>query len=197
MKKMMPYIVVFVLAFVFLYALQSPDSLGDPDTYYHAKMARMMSEQGPTFDAFPYLNSTILNHSYVDYHWMYHVALIPFEKIFGGLAAIRIATVFFASLFLTLFVTILRNSNVGYAPVYLLLLVTVPTFVLRMSVAKATSLSLCFLFLGMVFMMRRRRAALFIIAFFHVWLYGGFILLTGTALLFMVALGIQNVLGNR
>jgi hypothetical protein len=196
-KRTLPYIIAFILAFAFFYVLQSPVSLGDPDTYYHAKMARMMAEQGLTFDNFPYMNVTILKDNYVDYHWLYHVALIPFEKVFGGLTGIRIATVCFSSLFITLFFFILRRSNISFAPAYMLLMATVPTFVLRMSVAKATSLSLCFLFLGILFMIEKRHILLFVISLIYVWLYGGFVLLTGIAFLFIMSMGIMNVLDNK
>ena len=43
-KKVLPYILIFLAAFAFFSMLQEPESLGDPDTYYHAKMARLMSE---------------------------------------------------------------------------------------------------------------------------------------------------------
>ena len=121
-KKILPYILIFLSAFVFFYLLQEPQSLGDPDTYYHAKMARLMSEQGLIFDDFPYMSSTILKDDYVDYHWLYHVALIPFEILFGGLTGIRIATVFFASVFITLFYFVLLRTRTRYAPLLLLLL---------------------------------------------------------------------------
>jgi hypothetical protein len=74
---------------------------------------------------------------------------------------------------------------------------TVPTFVLRMSVAKATSLSLCFLFLGILFIIEKKYILLFVISLIYVWLYGGFVLLTGISFLFIMSMGIQNVLDNK
>ena len=133
---------VFIAAFLFFSFLQNTNSLSDPDSYYHAKMARLMIEKGLVFKKFPSMSFTILKDNYVDYHWLYHVSLIPFVSIFGDLMGVRIATIFFTSLFLVLFYFILHRNNIRYPGIYLLLLASVPTFILRLSTVKANAVSL-------------------------------------------------------
>lgn len=187
---------VFVTGFLFFSFLQNPDSLPDPDSYYHVKMARLMIEKGPVFKEFPFMSFTILKDNYVDYHWLYHVSLIPFISVFGDLMGVRLATIFFTSLFLVLFYLILQRNNIKYPGLYLLLLASVPTFILRLSIVKANAVSLCFLFLGINLMLKKKDRWLFLLSMVYVWFYGGFILLTGTSLLYIISLGVKNTLDN-
>ncbi|MCP4714737.1 MAG: hypothetical protein GY868_06430, partial [Deltaproteobacteria bacterium] len=176
--------------------MQNPASLPDPDSYYHAKMARLMLEQGPVFETFPSMHYSILKDNYVDYHWLYHVALMPFVGIFGDLMGVRIATIFFTALFLALFYFIMHRNNIKYPAAYLLLLASVPTFILRLSIVKANAVSLCFLFLGIDLMLKQRRGWLLLLSMVYVWFYGGFVLLGGASLVYIISLGIKNTLDN-
>ena len=187
---------VFVVGFLFFSFLQNPDSLPDPDSYYHAKMARLMIEKGLVLEEFPSMSFTILKDNYVDYHWLYHVSLIPFISVFGDLPGVRIATIFFTSLFLVLFYFILHRNNIKYPGLYLLLLASVPTFILRLSIVKANAVSLCFLFLGINLMLKKKHILLLLLSMVYVWFYGGFILLTGASLVYIIALGVKNTLDN-
>ena len=187
---------VFIAAFLFFSFLQNTNSLSDPDSYYHAKMARLMIEKGLVFKKFPSMSFTILKDNYVDYHWLYHVSLIPFVSIFGDLMGVRIATIFLTSLFLVLFYFILHRNNIKYPGLYLLLLASVPTFILRLSTVKATAVSLCLLFLGINLMLKKKRIQLLLLSMVYVWFYGGFILLTGASLVYIISLGIKNTLDN-
>jgi hypothetical protein len=187
---------VFIACFLFFSFLQNSDSLPDPDSYYHAKMARLMIEKGLVFENFPSMSFTILKDNYVDYHWLYHVALIPFISLLGDLTGVRIATIFFTSLFLVLFYFILHRNNIKYPGLYLLLLASVPTFLLRLSIVKANAVSLCFLFLGINLMLKKKRKLLLLLGMVYVWFYGGFILLTGASLVYIISLGIKNTLDN-
>lgn len=187
---------VFIAGFLFFSFLQNSDSLPDPDSYYHAKMARLMIERGLVFEKFPSLSFTILKDNYVDYHWLYHVSLIPFISIFGDLMGVRIATIFFTSLFLVLFYFILHRNNIKYPGLYLLSLASVPTFILRLSIVKANAVSLCFVFLGINLMLKKKCIWLLLLSMVYVWFYGGFILLTGASLVYIISLGIKNTLDN-
>jgi hypothetical protein len=187
---------VFVAGFLFFSFLQNPDSLPDPDSYYHAKMARLMMEKGLVFEKFPSMSFSILKDNYVDYHWLYHVSLIPFISTFGDLTGVRIATIFFTSLFLVLFYFILHRHNIKYPGLYLLLLASVPTFILRLSIVKANAVSLCFLFLGINLILNKKSIWLLPLSMVYVWFYGGFILLTGASLVYIISLGVKNTLDN-
>ena len=69
-KFMLSLAAVFMAAFLFFSFLQNTDSLADPDSYYHAKVARLMIERGLVLETFPSMSCTILKDNYVDYHWL-------------------------------------------------------------------------------------------------------------------------------
>ncbi|MFC1669320.1 hypothetical protein ACFL20_02950 [Spirochaetota bacterium] len=196
LKSTIYLLAVFIASFLFFYFMQNMESLADPDSYYHAKMARLMIEKGFIFKKFPAMSFTILKDNYVDYHWLYHASLIPFVSIFGDLMGVRIATIFLTSLFLTIFYFILQRNNIKHPVLFLLLLTTVPTFTLRLSIVKANAASLCFLFLGINLILKDRRRWLFFLSMVYVWFYGGFILLAGASLIYIISLGIKNMLDN-
>jgi len=196
LKIILYLLIVFIFAFLFFSFLQNTDSLPDPDAYYHAKIARLMIEKGPVFKEFPSLSFTILKDNYMDYHWLYHVTIIPFVSKFGDLTGVRIATIFLTSMFLVLFYLILHRNGIKYPGLYLLLLASVPTFILRLSIVKANAVSLCLLFLGIDFMLKRKRIGLLLVSMVYVWVYSGFILLTGASLVYIISLGIKNVLDH-
>ena len=119
-KKQLLYLfITFIAAAVFFSLLQDLNSLADPDSYYHAKIVRLMIDNGPVFNKFPSLSATILKDNFVDYHWLYHVSLIPFIYLFGDLAGIRIGTIFLSSLFISVFYYILQRNRVRYPGLYL------------------------------------------------------------------------------
>ncbi|MBW2652453.1 MAG: hypothetical protein JRC57_05140, partial [Deltaproteobacteria bacterium] len=45
-------------------------------------------------------------------------------------------------------------------------------------------------------MLKKKRIWLLILSMVYVWFYGGFILLTGTSLVYIISLGIKNILDN-
>ena len=187
---------VFTACFLFFSLLQNPNSLPDPDSYYHAKMARLMIEKGLVFETFPSMSLSILKDNYVDYHFLYHVSLIPFVSLFGDLMGVRIATIAFTSLFLVLFYFILQRNHIKYPGLYLLLLASVPTFILRLSIVKANAVSLCFLFMGINLMLKKKHTWLLLLSMVYVWFYGGFILLTGASIVYIISFGIKSTLDN-
>ncbi len=180
------YLVVFFIAyFVFLYIQATPGFL-DPDSFYHLKISKIISQQGPIFD-FPWLQYTVLNDFYIDHHFLYHVAAVPFIVVLGDFVGFKLFTVLISSLFILLSYTFLKKYKIKYAEFFALLLVFSPAFLYRASLGKANSFSLIFLFLGIYFIFKKRYLWLFILSFFYVWTYGGFLLLLVMTIFYILA----------
>lgn len=180
------FILVLLSLFVFSFIHKDP-TLADPDSFYHARMALLTKEQGPV-TAFPWLPFTILNDTYTDHHLLYHVLLIPFVSFLDPLIGMKVATVVFASGFILTFYLILKRLAMKNAFFFALVLIFITSFIYRINLAKAASLSLILLFLGIYCILQKRFFWLFIVSFLYVWSYGGFLLLPLTVVIYPIAL---------
>ena len=90
------YLAIFSISFVVLLVLQAAPVFADPDSFYHAKMALLIRDQG-VIHTFPWLDLTVLGQHYTDQHFLYHVLLIPFVTWFPPLVGLKLATVFFGA----------------------------------------------------------------------------------------------------
>ncbi len=170
------YLIIFAIAFVVLLTLQASPYFADPDSFYHAKMALLIRDQGPIHD-FIWLKLTVLGQNYTDQHFLYHVLLIPFVTWLPPLIGLKLATVFFGSTLLTVLYWMLRQFKIRWAFVFIVLLLMIRPFTFRVSLAKAPSTSLIFLFVGLTWIFQYRLRRLFVLAFAYVWYYGGWPLL--------------------
>ena len=171
------YLVVFAVSFAVLLYLQASPTFADPDSFYHAKMALLIRDHGGPIVDFPWLRLTTLGQHYTDQHFLYHVLLIPFETWFSPLVGLKLATVFFGSTLVTTLYWFMRQFQVRGAFLFAMLLLTIRPFTFRISLAKAPSTSLIFLFIGLAWIFRYHFKRLFGLAFAYVWYYGGFPLL--------------------
>ena len=186
-----PYLILFGLAFIFFFALQYSNVLADPDSFYHAKMAMLMRDHG-IIRTFPWLgNFTVLGQAYTDQHFLYHIFLIPFVSFLQPIIGLKLATVILASAFIVTFYWLLRRFRIRFAFFFSLLPLLMGPFIFRVSLAKAPSLSLILLFLGLWMIIEGRWKLLFIFSFFYVWAYGGFSLIVMVSGLY---LGVEIVL---
>lgn len=177
---------VFALAFIFFFVLQYNHTLADPDSFYHAKMALLMREQGVVRD-FPWLgNFTVLGDSFTDQHFLYHLILIPFVSILHPIVGLKLATVILAGLFVLTFYFFIRRQGVRFPAVFALALLLMGPLVFRISLPKAPSLSLILLFIGLWLIIKGRWRLAFPFAFFYVWAYGGFPLIIITSGLYLI-----------
>lgn len=170
------YLLIFSTAFVVLLVLQSTSFFADPDSFYHAKMALLIRDQGPIHD-FSWLRLTVLGQNYTDQHFLYHVLLIPFVTWLSPLLGLKLATVVFGATLFTIVYWMLRQFKVRWAFVFVLLLLMIRPFTFRISLAKAPSTSLIFFFVGLTWIFQYRLRRLFVLAFAYVWYYGGWPLL--------------------
>ncbi len=192
------YLLVFALAFIIFLVFQASPFFADPDSFYHAKMALLIRDQGIVRD-FPWLRLTVLGQHYTDQHFLYHVLLIPFVTWLPPLIGLKLATVFFGATLFTVVYWMLRQFRIRWAMVFVLLLLVIRPFTFRISLAKAPSTSLIFFFVGLTWIFQYRIKRLFVLAFAYVWYYGGFPLLgiaalitTGISLLYNRVHGLRS-----
>lgn len=185
------YVVVYAVAFLLLLVFQASPYFADPDSFYHAKMALLIRDQGIVTN-FPWLQLTVLGQHYTDQHFLYHVLLIPFVSWLPPLIGLKLATVVFGALFATVFYWACRRLNVRWPIVFVLILLAIRPLTFRMSLAKAPSTALVFLFVGLVWMFEYKLKRLFALAFAYVWYYGGFPLLGVSAAIITTTSWLHN-----
>lgn len=178
---------IFVVAFIFLLWLQADPTFADPDSFYHAKSALILRDEG-VVEEFPWLQFTNLNEAYTNQHFLYHAFLIPFVTAFDPVVGVKIATILLAAGLILLSYLFLSSFRVRLAWLYPILLLVVTPFVFRISLAKAPSVSIMFLIAGIWLMMRGKHWWLFALSFAYVWAYGGFALI-------LIAVGLWSGLG--
>lgn len=161
-------------------------TFADPDSFYHAKMALLLRDQG-VFTQFPWLPFTVLGKSFADHQFLYHVLLIPFVTIWPPLVGLKLATVAFFATAITAFYALLRSWDVRAAGwVTAALLVSSP-FLFRLNLAKAQAVAFILLFGFLASLVARRHVHLAVAGFVYVWLYGGWPLLLVLAVMLSVA----------
>ncbi|MFA6954096.1 MAG: hypothetical protein WC270_05975, partial [Patescibacteria group bacterium] len=192
-EKLLMLLGIFLISFAVFFILQKNAVFADPDSFYHARMGVLTAEQGAVRQ-FPWLPFTTLGQHYIDQHWLYHVALIPFVKIMDPLAGIKLATVFFAAVLITVAAWFLMKQGLRHVWVWALVLLAATPFTFRISLAKAPSLSLATLIIGIWLMFSKKKMATFLIAWFFVLLYGGFLVLIAAAGILLLANLVFDVL---
>ncbi len=185
------YVSIFTISFVVLLILQAAPVFADPDSFYHAKMAILMRDQG-VIRSFPWLNLTVLGEHYTDQHFLYHLILIPFVTWFPPLVGLKLATVVFGAGVITVAYWMMKRLDVRWPFFFALLLLFSRPFSFRMSLAKAPSTSLIILLVGLTWIFHYQLKRLWVLAFAYVWYYGGFALLGVGAVTHAVVSGLHN-----
>ncbi|MDP3770825.1 MAG: hypothetical protein Q8R16_00825 [bacterium] len=160
--------VLLVLAVVLAVWVQVPGKFPDPDSFYHAGMAELAAS-GTFPSRFPWLELTTLRDTYADLHFLYHLALVPFVRLFGAMAGLRIATITAVGLFTVVFFTLLRALRTKGAFAFTLLLLGSSAFMFRANLAKAQGFAFVVLFLGLMAIARRSYTGVFLAALFATW----------------------------
>ena len=146
LAKKLDYLLLF-LALIFYYGkIQWVPYLGDPDGFYHAKMAWFLS-QGKIIKDFPWMQFSSLKNNFTDHHLLYHILLVPFIYIKSPLIGLKIATVFFTSSSILVFYWLLKRFKIIWPFLFALLFITMEGANFRLSLVKANSLSLIMIWL--------------------------------------------------
>lgn len=166
----------------------SAAGLVDVDGYYHIKMADLIRTEGftPNFKWLPY---TILNaDDYVNHHFLYHVFLVPFTLVGNLVLAGKLGTIVFASLAVFLCGLLLKNEKISGAEFWPLIIFASSTgFLFRMSMTRSQSLSLVWLMLAIIVLLRKDWKWLVAIGWSYVWLYNAFPLILVVVIAYMIA----------
>ncbi|MBI4426124.1 MAG: hypothetical protein HY567_00960 [Candidatus Kerfeldbacteria bacterium] len=179
------YLIVFSLAFILFAYWQHLPLYADPDSFYHAKLAVLLRD-GQFVTDFAWLPFTTLAQTYADQHFLYHLLLVPFVSLTDPLIGLKLATVVLGALMALTFYWFLRRWQIPWALATTVVLLLVNPFSFRMNLAKASSLSLTLLLIGIAAAFAYRPWVLGLLAFCYVWFYGGFPLLVVATLTFAV-----------
>lgn len=166
------FIIIFVTFQFFYRESNYPYFIGE-DSFYHVAMAKYMMQNGLVIHQFPYLNFTIVNEKFVDWHFFFHVLLIPFIKIFGEILGPKIlGTSLLAGTFAIIFVILKKNGlKLAFAYALMLFFLMPQFFYFRMTFIRAPGLSLFLMILSLFWLIKNRPIALAITMFFYVWSY--------------------------
>jgi hypothetical protein len=173
--------ITITLVLSWLQASQPSVCCGDFDGYYHIKWSRMLWEglRHGHLTSFEWLPLTTLNGTqYADQHFLYHLLLIPFTW-FGDLrAGAKVGTVLFA----------IAAIFSLYWLVLLGLLACSWMFYVRVSMTRASGLSILFIVAGIFLLFEQKYSWLAPTAFLYVWTYNLFVMLLILAVLWAAAL---------
>ena len=192
LKRGIWYFILFGVIFSYFSFLQLPQVLPDPDSFYHARLSQILGA-GKIQENFPYLKFTTLNDGYIDHHFLYHLFLVPFVKIFDPLQGIKIAQALLTSLFIFLFYWFLKKEKIKYSLFWTLLLALNSPFIFRVLLIKANSFSLIFLLLGLYFIFNKKYWPLFTLSYLYVLAYGGWPLMFLMVIFYVISKSLENV----
>ncbi|MFH2063003.1 MAG: hypothetical protein ABIJ46_02500 [bacterium] len=169
-------LVVFVLAAAAYAVLEATASFRDPDSFYHAEMARVTWASGPVRE-FPWLPFTTLADAFADHHFLYHLLLGPFVSLLGPFYGLATATVLFGAAAVAAFYLVTRAFGLRFGWAFTLLAATSVDLMFRLNLAKASSLAVILLLVGFVAAVRGRRWSVLGVAWLYVWAHGSWPLL--------------------
>src|SRR3990167_5831310 len=183
--SLLQYLLIILAAYFLFFWLQSAPVLSDPDSFYHAKIAQILAN-GKILHEFPWLQFTTLKDNFTDHHFLYHIFLIPFVSLFPDpLAGLKFSVVVIGTMVFTVIFWFLKSNKVPFSFALTLILLAAGPYLFRANLAKAPILSLAVLIVGLQLMFRKKYIPLFFLSFFYVWLYGGWMLLGGAAVIFI------------
>jgi hypothetical protein len=188
--KRSPYlqeVFVFAVMLAVYLPLQRSAAFADPDSLYHLKIAELTAASGPVRN-FIWMPFSTLASSFADHHFLYHVALIPFIKIFGPLVGIKTATAVFSAAAIAALAWALRYLGIRYAAVFAILAGIMNPLAFRIGLSKASALGVMLLVIGLALAIKRRTWALGIVAFIYVWTHGSWPALLGLGTLAIIVM---------
>lgn len=171
-KPTFSYVLLFFFAFSYFFFLQNQPTFADPDSFYHARISALMLERGLKLD-FPWFQYTVLKTHFADHHLLYHMLLIPFVAVLPPLLGLKLATILFSSLTVTLIYWFLRKNRVKASVLFVFILMMSGSFIFRLNLAKAQSLALSIFFISFFCIHKKNVRSLFVVSLIYVWLYGG------------------------
>ncbi len=187
---------LFLFLFVFSYFLWLNSSLyfSDPDAFYHAKMVELIKAHGLVKN-FKWLPLTTLNENYIDHHLLYHLLVLPLTSFLPVFWAVKFAAALFAAGCLVVFQWFLDKFKIKFSWLYTFILLTAYQFIFRINLPKASALSLIWLiiFIYLIFNFKDKWSwKIFFLMGTYVWLYGGWVIALGVAVIYGLVATIFN-----
>lgn len=176
------FLVILSLSAAWLAVFIPWNGFSDPDAFYHAKAAQLILAHGPIW-SFPWLDLTLLGSSYADLHFLFHLIVAPFVKLFGMFLGLRVATLILAALFIVMFDSCLRWLAIRHSTVWTALLLVSHAFIFRLLLGKATPLALIWFFVGLAAAWKRRPFLVALATAAFALSHGGWIILAGSVAL--------------
>lgn len=180
----------FLFAFAFLIlawlAFATPAFFGTDD-YYHAGAAVQIIQQGRLALHFPWLPMTLLNpQAFVDHHLLFHMYVAPWAYL-GGIPGAKLATISIAAMAVVAAWMLLRQIGVRYSILWAFGFFALSTpFLYRILMVRTQGAALLLLIITLSLLFQRRYRWLILSAFAYTWLYNGFILLLGVAVIYVI-----------
>ena len=166
------YVSLFLLIVIYYTWLQWNNYIGDPDGFYHAKIALFL-RHGQLLKSLPWMQFSTLKESFTDHHLLYHILLIPFTYFKNPLIGVKIATVLFSSSMLVSLYWLLKKLRIIYPYLFALLTISFVSFNFRLNLIKANGLALLVIWLLIYALFTKHWKLTFILSWIFVWLYGG------------------------
>ncbi|HEX8472702.1 MAG TPA: hypothetical protein VF666_01590 [Pyrinomonadaceae bacterium] len=175
---------VVVVGFVFWWLQFSTGSIccGDFDGYYHVRWSQILWEGirsgkfPPPFTALPL--TTLNPTDYVDHHFLFHILQIPYTWFADTVLAAKIGTMIFGTLAVISCYWLILRYRIRYPLVWLVALMACSTpFLFRMNMAKAMSVSIVLMVVGIYLLFERRYGWLLPLTFLFALSYDMFALL--------------------
>ncbi|RJQ34453.1 hypothetical protein C4566_02130 [Candidatus Parcubacteria bacterium] len=185
-KWKLDYLLLFLITGLYFGHIQWNLIVGDPDGFYHTKIALLL-RQGIMLEKLPWMQFSTLRDSFTDHHLLYHILLVPFTYINENpLLGIKIATVLFTLLSILVFYWLLKKLHLVWPWLWAVLFITLGGATFRLSLVKANALSLVLVWFFIYALIERKTWLLFILSFVFVWLYGGWPLAILIALIYLM-----------
>lgn len=186
MRRFLPVIAVFAAIAVMLIVIEARPQFPDPDSFYHAKMALIIRDQGFIHEL-PWLRYTVLSTDYVDYHLGYHLLLVPFVTVFDPLVGMKVSAGLFALVAFFALYRFLQRMKVPHPEVLVGLAALSSSFLHRLSLPRAPALSVAILLWCTYALIHRKPWMITVSAAVYVWFYYGWPLLIPVVLALLVA----------
>ncbi|MBI4407318.1 MAG: hypothetical protein HY565_02345 [Candidatus Kerfeldbacteria bacterium] len=174
-NKYVELAVVICLSAVAFACYQAIPVFPDPDSFYHARLAAMMVEQGLVWQ-FPWLPFTTLGQSFADHHLLYHIFLMPFVVGQNPIIGVKVAQVVLATILTVTCYLVLKRWHVPYAAPALVLLYSAYPMLVRVNLVKASAVAIILFVILLVTLIERRYATAGVITVVYSMTHGGFFL---------------------
>ncbi len=185
--------ILFAVGALYLLAFAG-DGFPDPDGYYHVRFADLMARGEVPHGSFPWASASTWATAFSDKDWLFHVALVPFVRLFDPIVGGKVATATFSSLLvITLAFVLHRRGAPRPGLLALIALFGSYGFLQRVILTRTLTLAIVLLLLLTWALTERRARLAFVIALLYPLTYAAIFVPVALAL---VALLVERAKGD-